>query len=108
MVNTPCQDCVYARRAAAQVHRDAGWTACWLPVLFQAGEAYTPLMDPTWRDEDLHDLSTLFAARMDVEEAATGWADNVRPDSTAPARAMYNGILLLKGVRQCPFKQEDN
>lgn len=103
--NIPCQNCVYARRAAAESHRAAGWTACWLPLLFQAGKANTPLIDQSSRNQDLYDLSVLFVAKMDVEEAATGWATNVRPESALKAPASYNDILLLKGVHNCPFKQ---
>lgn len=105
-MNKPCLDCIYARRAAAEIHRKEGWSACWLPLLFQAGKAHTPLINPADCDEDLHELSTLFAAKMDLDEAATGWAHNMPIDSAAKAAAMYNGILLVKNVRACPFKIE--
>ena len=105
-MNKPCLDCIYARRAAAEIHRKEGWSACWLPLLFQAGEAYTPFISQAYRDEDLHDLSTLFAAKMDLEEAATGWANNVPINSDSSGMAMYNGILLVRGVKECPFKTE--
>jgi len=107
-INVPCQTCIYARRAAAESLRKDGWTACWLPLLFQAGKSDTPLVKQEYRNADQHDLSVFFAEKMDLEGAATGWAHNVRPDSERKESSMYNHILLVKGLKGCPFKENNN